>query len=301
MKINRYLLIAGLGLALAGVVFVGCKKSDNTTTSNPTDITAAEDDNNANFAVEDTKSIADGASNSQAIERMANAPCAHISFHKDTINNTSDSLIDINFGSSPCQCVDGHYRMGHILVWFTGGIHCFTNTGDSTIMGFNGYSFGNSQTNMIGVSGTRTLINLGTDTGNGLYSWKFHASLTLTYPGNGGTATWNSTRAITLTPYQGTNYFVVTGSANGTCRSGATYSITINNNYPLYVQPPVFVHYRYMSTPCAYIEAGELTVTVSTFSYPIYVSFASGNSMPPVCESKATATINGISYTFTQP
>ncbi|NNM94841.1 MAG: hypothetical protein HKL88_05175 [Bacteroidia bacterium] len=300
MKINRYLLIAGLGMALAGAIFVGCKKSDNTTTNNPNDITAAQDDNNANFAVQDTKNVADGAAKSQAVERLANAPCAHISFHKDTINHTSDSLIDINFGSSPCLCLDNRYRSGHILVWYA-GVHCFTVNGDSTVMGFNGYSFGNSPSSMIGVSGTRTLINLGTDTGNGLYSWKFHAALTLTYPGNGGTATWNSTRTIALTSYMGTNYFMVTGGANGTCRSGATYTITINNSYPLYIQPPLCVHFNYMSTPCAFIEAGELTITVSTFSYPIYVSFGSGNAMPPVCESKATATINGVAYNFTQP
>lgn len=301
MKIKRYLVIAGFGLALAGLVFVGCKKSENTTTaSNPSDITSAEDDNNANFAIQDSKNIADGAAKSQRVERVMISPCAMWTLHKDTINHTSDSLLDINFGASPCPCLDGRYRSGHILVWYA-GIHCFTQLGDSTVMGFNGYSFGNSPTNMIGVAGTRTLTNLGANTGNGLYSWKFHASLTLTYPGNGGQATWNSARTSTLTSYQGTYYFVVSGSASGTSRSGATYNVSINNNNPLYVQPPVFQNYRYIMTPCAYIEAGKITITVSTFAYPIYVSFASGGNMPPVCESNATATINGISYTFTQP
>ncbi len=299
MKIKRYLIIAGFGLALTGITFMGCKKND-TTTSSPTDITAAEDDNNATFAIQDSKNIADGAAKSKAVERVMKSPCATWSLHKDTINHTSDSLLDISFGNTPCQCLDNRYRAGHILVWYA-GIHCFTTNGDSTVMGFSNYSFGNSPSSMIGVTGTRTLINLSKDTGNGLYSWKFHASLTLTYPGNGGTATWNSTRNITLTPFNGTNYFVVTGSANGRCRSGANYNITINNNYPLYVQPPVYSNYIYQSTPCYFIEAGELSITVSTFSYPIYVSFGSGGNMPPVCENSATATINGISYQFTQP
>lgn len=298
MKIKQYLFLAGFCTIFAALIIVGCKKSDNSTNTSPTDTSSAQDDANANYAIQDSKNIADGAAKQQAVERLMSG-CEIITRHKDTINHVvGDSLLDINFGSTPCQCVDGKYRQGHILVWYMNGFLSFITPGDSTVMGFNGYAVGGTPTSMIKVAGTRTLINIGADTGDNLYSWKFHANLTLTYS-DGGTATWNSTRTNTLTNYNSSYYFKITGSASGVSKSGANYNIIIDSNNPLYVQPPVYTHYKFINTPCRYIEAGKLTITVSTFSYPIYVSFANG-STPPVCESNATATINGVTFNFTQ-
>lgn len=279
MKSKNYLLIGVLGLSLTGAVLTGCKKKSTTTVS--TDTTAAQDDANASFVIEDTKNISDGAAKGQASDRIA-GPCSVILKRDTVINSVTDSLLDVFFGNNDCTCTDSRTRRGHILIWYKPGGY-FTQ-GDTIGMGFKNY-----YVNDIGVTGTRQLINVGKDT-TGMYTWSFSASLTLTYPNSGGTATWTSGRTNTLTNVSGNWYYSITGSASGTSRKGASYNISITS--PLYVTAlPLWLG------GCQYIESGQLTATVSSFSYPIYVTFGTGIGS---CNNKALATINGVTFNFTQ-
>lgn len=275
MKTKHYLLIGALGVALAGAIFTGCKKSD---TQNPTDTTAAQDDANGNFAIQDSKNISDGAAKGQAVDRTLSS--CEVIMRRDTLSH-ADSLYDMYFGPTDCSCNDGRKRRGHIIVWFTKGAY-WTNGGVINM------TFQNYYVNDIGVTGLRTLTNAGTDSA-GLHTWNFNANLTLTYT-DGSKATWNSSRTNTLTKTGGKWYYYVSGNASGTSRKGATYNITITS-------PLVVTAFPLILGGCQYIEDGKLTVTVSTFSYPIYVTFGTGVGN---CNSNATATINGNTFNFSQ-
>ena len=282
MKTKHYLLIGVLGLSVAGAVLTGCKKK-NTTIS--TDTTAAQDDANASFVIEDTKNMSDGAAKGQASDRLESG-CETISTRDTVINSVKDTLYDIFFTNNDCSCNDGRTRRGHILVWCHPGQ--YFNQGDTI-----GMSFKNYYITDIGVTGTRQLVNVGKADTSGNFTWSFNASLTLTYPNGGGTATWSSARTNTLTNVSGTWYYSITGSASGTSRKGATYNISITS--PLYVTAFPWWDPKYPG--CKYIESGQLTINVSSFTYPIYVTFGSGIGS---CNNKAVATINGVTYNFTQ-
>jgi hypothetical protein len=282
MKTKHYLIIGVLSLSIAGLIFTGCKKG---TTSTSTDTTAAQDDANAAFAVQDSKNISDGAAKGQAQERLQSA-CENIS-RRDTMNH-GDSLVDIFFGNSDCTCLDGRKRRGHIIVYWPVANH-YIDSGANI-----GMTFYNYAVNDIGVSGTRTLTNTGKNL-QGSQSWSFNANLTLTYPNGGGTATWTSQRTNVLTQNNNIWYFSITGTASGTSRKGSTYTINITS--PLYFQVPYQLIHTNPNPSCSYIESGQLTINVSSFSYPIYVSFGVALGQ---CSSDATATINGVPFNFSQ-
>lgn len=273
MKTKHYFLIGALGFAMAGAIFTGCKKDTTTTTTTattPTDYTAAEDNANASSVVNDSKGISDNAAQGKSTERTLST-CATV-LKRDT-NSKLDSLLDINFGSTDCLCSDGRLRRGHILVWYQPKNY-FT-LGDSVVMSFKNY-----YVNDIGVTGVRRLTNTSSTT------FHFTASLSLTYPLGGGTATWNSTRTDSIKTIASVTYVSVTGGANGVSRKGTSYNITITS--PVYVTAlPPFLG------GCPYFEAGNITVALPT--YNIALKYGKGVG---TCSDTATATISAGTTTY---
>jgi hypothetical protein len=281
MKTKHYFLIGTLGLALTGVILTGCKKT-STDTNNPTDITAAQDDATGADAIQDSKNISDGAAKGQAVDRFMAAECETVTKlgHDTLYNSQNDSCIIINFGATDCVCKDGRTRRGKIYVFWNG--KSYFDTGSVVAMTFSNYYLDDNN-----IAGVRTLTNTGTN------KWSFDAHLSITYA-NSQTATWNSTRYYSITTVNSVSYWSITGTANGTCRSGATY--TIATTTPLYVTVLPWWFFG-----CAWIEAGTVTVNVSTFSYPVYVNFGSPSALGANdCHITATATINGNTYNFNQ-
>jgi hypothetical protein len=283
MKTKQYFLIGALGLALTGVMLTGCKK---TTDNNPTDTTAAQDDATGADAIQDSKNISDGAAKGQAVDRFMAGSCETYRKFDTTINSQLDTAIDISFGNVDCVCLDGRKRRGHILVFWNG--KTYFDPASVIEMTFKNYYLDDN-----GIAGTRTLTNTGAN------SWEFNAALTITYA-NSQTATWNSTRYYSLSTVNSVLYAVCTGpvtgyAASGTGRNGGTYNITITS--ALYVTAPWWLSFAF----CPYIEAGAVTVNVSSFSYPIYVNFGSASALGSNdCHAGATATINGNNYSFNQ-
>src|ERR1700730_16257777 len=96
MKTKHFILTGILAVSLAGVIITGCKKSS---TNPDTDATAAQDDANATFAIQDTKNSADGAAKGQATERpIHNLGCE--TWRWDTAGSTDTLVI-----SYPGTCV----------------------------------------------------------------------------------------------------------------------------------------------------------------------------------------------------
>lgn len=286
MKTKHFILTGILAVSLAGVIITGCKKS---TTSPDTDATAAQDDANATFAIQDTKNSADGAAKGQATEGPEHSfTCA--TWRWDSSASTDTLVI-----SYPGTCVspDGRTRKGNIIVYWPRGAGYFTN-GSVITMTFKNYSFTNIGGTVISVTGTRTLTNTGKDS-LGDYNWNFNANLTLNYS-TGGSATWNSSRTNTLmksTTISNFYYYSITGSASGTSKSGVGYNISISTTNPLTYAANWINYVLYARSPCYCIESGQLTFTRTGKTYPLYLTYTSGLGN---CNYTASATINGNTY-----
>ena len=284
-----------MGIALAGVIFTGCKK---TSTEADTDSTAAQDDANASFVLNDSKTIADGAAKGQANERLMGT-CAVLRKVVDTsitigsVTYTTDTLWDVAF-SGTCVSPDGRTRKGHILICWTG--KGYFDSGAVVSETFKNYSVYCPNSGLtIGVTGYRQLTNIGKDS-LGEHSWSFNAALSLAYS-SGGTATWNSSRKNILTYNAAANdwFYVITGSASGTSKSGVAYNLTITS--PLY-WTAYWINILTGRQYCDCIESGQVELTRTGKKYPLYLTFTSGIGK---CGHTATATINGNNYNITLP
>jgi hypothetical protein len=286
MKTKHFLLTGIIGIALAGMIITGCKKESGA----DTDATAAQDDANASYALQDSKNISDGAAKGQANERAMSGTCG--TWRWDSTGSTDTIVVSF---TGTCTSPDGRIRKGDIIVYWTKGKTYF-DSGASITMTWKNYSVTTSSGTTIGVAGSRTLTNIGKDS-LGDHSWSFNAGLTLTYS-TGGTATWNSSRTNILTKVGNIWYYVITGSANGVCKSGVAYSLTIT-------QPLYWTAYWLNGGGwwlggkfCDCIEQGQVEFQRTGKSYPLYLTFTSGIGN---CGHTATATINGNNYNIVLP
>jgi hypothetical protein len=139
----------------------------------------------------------------------------------DTLSLPKSFTID--FGTTNCLCKDGNYRRGVIVVAFTGA---YRDSGSSHSITFNNYFVNDNQ-----IQGTKTVVNNGRNlAGNLSYSVTINGSIIWSTGYNGGTSTYNSTRTREWTQGEGTlrwddDVYLISGTANGTTRSGNTYSM----------------------------------------------------------------------------
>ena len=227
----------------------------------------------------DAQSISDeaGSSGSLSNYKMLSgytvlSNCATIT--NDTSVNPHELTID--FGASNCLCADGIYRRGKILVSYTGR---YKDAGHTHTTSFDGY-----YVNDTGVTGTKTVTNMGTDaSGNPTYNISVSGAIVLANAN--GTVSWNSTRTRTWlsgynTPSWKDDEFEITGNGTVTRANGKTFDMSITT--PLHV-----------ARDCRWIESGVVQITpqggnVRTLDY--------GNG---VCDAQANYTVNGKTYSIT--
>jgi hypothetical protein len=292
MKTKHFLVTAMIGVALAGMIITGCKKE----TTADTDATAAQDDANASFMLNDSKTISDGAAKGQANERILGA-CGAINRRDTLIGGVTDTLVDIAFPGG-CVSPDGRTRKGHILFWWNGkGYFQDSASVTETWVNYSVYSPSSGTTITMGNGSSRTLTNIGKDSA-GDCSWKFTASLTLNYSGaTTGTATWSSTRTNVLTAVSGVYYYVINGNASGTSRTGVAYTLTITS--PLYWTAYWSnIFYGNYLKICDCFESGTVQYSRTGKTNALYLQFTSGIGN---CLHTATATINGNNYNIILP
>lgn len=291
MKTKQILLMGMIGVAFAGMIITGCKKDATA----DTDATAAQDDANCSFMINDSKTISDGAAKGQSTDRVLGT-CGVISKRDTTIGGVLDTLIDVYFPGG-CVSPDLRTRKGHILFWWNG--RGYFDSAASVTETWVNYSVSclNGTTISMGNGSSRTLTNNGPDA-TGDCNWSFNASLTLNYSGTStGTATWTSSRVNTLTSSSGIYYYNITGNASGTSRTGVSYTLNITS-------PLVWTAYwlnilnGHSGSNCDCFESGTVEYQRSGKTYPLYLTFTSGVGN---CARTATATINGNSYNITLP
>jgi hypothetical protein len=292
MKTKHFIITGMIGIALAGMVITGCKKESTA----DTDATAAQDDANASFMLNESKTISDGAAKGQATERILGI-CGTVTKRDTTIGGVLDTLVDVSFPGG-CVSNDGRTRKGHILFWWNGkGYFQDSASVTETWVNYSVYSPLSGTTIAIGNGSTRTLTNIGHDSA-GDCSWSFNANLTLNYSGaTTGKATWTSSRTNILTDVSGVHYYVINGGASGTSRTGVSYTLTITQ--PLYWTAYwINIFYGKATKNCDCFESGTVEFSRTGKTYPLYLQFTSGVGN---CAHTATATINGNTYPITLP
>ena len=276
INLNHTLLLA----AAFSFVLNSCNKKDDI----DNDTAAAKNESVAEKTFNEVNDIADQASKTgnlngfkiDGTDGILASDCAIITIDTSSFVSASNpDTVIIDFGTG-CVGNDGKNRSGKIIVSATGR---YRDAGTIiTMTPVNYIVNGNA------ISGYRRVTNSGLNASN-QPTFQIEVNGTIVLANDGGTITWTANRTRVWTEGFNTpsifndDVFSVTGGSNGTKASGSTWTNVINT--PL-------VHKR----SCQQIVSGFMTVTPS--NKPVRtIDFGTG-----ACDSQATVTINGNTYTI---
>lgn len=192
-----------------------------------------------------------------------------------TIDTTSTTRsIEIDWGTTNCDCNDGKQRRGKIITTFTGKYRDLGTVITHTPVGY--------YVNDNHIEGTKTVTNMGFNGNNQPY---FNVNIDGTVTMSSGEVfTYSSSRVRTWTA--GFNTFLnflddeydITGSATASSSEGNGY--TANITTALHVQ-----------VGCPFVKSGVLEFTPTNKPVRI-IDYGNGT-----CDATFTVTVNGVTYT----
>jgi hypothetical protein len=266
-------------LAATSFIITGCKKN----TPEDTDTTSSNENSFAQASFNEAGTISDqAAAGSTSSYRLTGADdayllssCATLTF--DTINHNNADSITVDFGTTNCLCHDLRYRRGKINITYTKP-HYWDSLDVITL------TFTNYFVNNYGISGIKTITNMGRVAGQSTINVTVSAG-TITKP-TGGSFTWNSNHTRKWIAGENTPFFWLddkysyTGSSNGFSSNGNSYTANI-------VSPLI----RELICPKYFVQ-GTLDFTPN--SKPTRrIDYGTG-----ACDDVAIVTINGHQYTI---
>ena len=278
IKIGKVLVV----ISVVVLSFITCKKDKE----KDDDTTSLTENAMADAAFTDVANISDEAGTTTAdslpsyrgegLESVLTS-CAHIT--RDTI--ATPHRITIDFGTTDCLCKDGNYRRGKIYVDYSG--HYPDSASTHTI------SFDNYYVNYNKISGTKTVTNKGRNSSGHLsFTIYINGSITWDAQYGGGTSTHVSNRTREWVAGENTilnwkdDVYLISGTANGTNRSGGTY--TMNTITPLRKR----IGFRHFTEGVVdFTPTGKATRRID-------YSYVNGSE-----DNLARVTINGLTYTIT--
>ncbi len=281
MKTKQIIFRTMLVIATSGLVLTGCRKEkqEDSDTSGSTDNAMAEATFNDVANISDEAGISGSLSNykngNQDMGGILSSSCATIGLQN--ANTSNQDTLTIDFGTANCLCADQRYRRGKVIVYFTG---LYKDSASTHTVTFNNYFVDDNQ-----VLGTKTVTNKGHVT-NGKLTFDISVNGQIVLANNAGTITWTSTRKRVWTNGESTwnwndDTYAISGSANGTDRTGKTFTATITNDL-----------IRNMALGCRrHFTAGSFDFTPQGKAVRT-VDFGTG-----ACDNIATVTINGKTYT----
>lgn len=306
---TKQLLFGLSALALGSLLtFSSCNKKKNNDEPTPdTDQSGAYDNTLAENMMNDVVNIGSQGSENGSLSTyktgnmLADAyfmsACATVSV------NTTNKTFTVDFGTSPCLCSDNRMRSGQLYFDYSASASFPTSyrmPGFKMTVTSNNYVVDGYTVNIGNKTVTNTTplsIPTGTNPGTNL-TWSITANVTINKPSNGGTITWNCNRTKELmntndpTCYQGQSAPILwnkakirlNGSASGTNAAGDNYTAYIKNMVRDFGACKINGRYPFIS--------GQLEFTPGT-KPTRYVDFGAGT-----CDTGATITINGITYSF---
>lgn len=204
-------------------------------------------------------------------------PCATITVTPaDT--TTWPKTITIDFGTTGCVDLRGFLHKGKLICQLTGR---YKNQGSICTITPSNYSV-----NGYGVTGTKTITNIGRNSSNQLSFHVVVTNATITNPNN-QTSTWESDRTEVWTggentpyPNYGDDRYEISGKGNGSNNKGESYSMQTLT--PLHV-----------AMDCRYITQGKLSIHNANHDSAV-VDY--GNTG---CDANAELIIRGKTYPIT--
>lgn len=222
-------LISARSFALAGLasgllLAAGCKRQTNAVMPDQ-DVTTAEDNSTTESETALSSDILMAAAPQDETQNgsPAVAGAAELARVYGTCGTrtyvAATRTLTIDFGPINCQCPDGRYRRGQVVVRLTGA-NPTRHAG--AVVTCENYFVNDSQ---------HTAIRTFADLGNGSFSVDV-ANGGIIYANNGGTCTWTAQCTYTRTAGYGTpqvadDVYSVSGQAAGINRKGVSYTATI--------------------------------------------------------------------------
>jgi outer membrane murein-binding lipoprotein Lpp len=261
---------------VAGLVFVGCNKSDEKNDTN-IETSDARNDALAESVFDEVQEIADQAYAFKVVSFKSTAgdyddhlsSCVTI-----TLDTTvMPRILTIDFGEENCLCRDGKYRRGQIIVTFNGR---YLQPGTVITHNFNNFYMNDNH-----IEGLKTLTNNGfNDAGFMWFSIVVNGQITLIE--NGNIISWSANKTKTwieggTTPRLRDDVYLLEGNATSSNSNGSGFTRIITT--PLR---------RELS--CRWFVSG--TVEITPNNRPVrLLDYGDGN-----CDNLATVTINGETF-----
>ncbi len=239
-------------------------------------ISVAEDDTYASETFDEVEDIADEAADENNLKNSENSIEGTIITNCATVTIDGDSdetTMIVDFGSENCECEDGRYRRGKIIVVYSGD---YWN--DST---FINYSFDNYFVDDNQVTGIKTITRFASNINRNMGSHTLVDGVIILADGE-GTITWKSNRTREVIKGSKTlsrmdDIYQITGSSEGISSNGESFSSEI--------QSPLV---RRMDYGCRrnYVEG---ILEINQVDGDIYnIDYGEG-----ICNRWATVTVNG--------
>lgn len=307
MKTKQLILTLSTVVLAGSLMFTSCRKKNKEEEDVDKDQTEAAENNLAENMMNDVASIGSQGSESGSLSTYRTdgtndlfmGPCATVSL------NAVAKTFTVDFGTTPCLCLDGKTRSGKLIYDYsmstntvtpiyyrTPGFKCSITSSNYVV---DGYTVNISNKTIANT--TPSTIPTGTNPGTNL-TWSISANVSIVKPSNGGTVTWNCNRTKTLLNtsdpncYKGQNTAIdwskakisLSGSASGVTASGNNYTSTISNLVRDFGGCKIANRYPFIS--------GTIDFTPGTKATR-YIDFGNGT-----CDNSGTITIKGITYTF---
>lgn len=273
-----------LAVAVSGtLMFAACKKDNNSSTVGD-DTEMALEQAGMEQTFDDLDKITDEATSNGTLSNFKTtngsglilSNCATVT--RDTVS--IPHTVTIDFGNTNCLCNDGRYRRGQIIVSYMGR---YRDSGYHHQISFNNYFVNNNQ-----VTGTKTVVNVGSNLANHLV-YHVHVNAALVFGNNLGTRSWVSNR--TRIWVQGDNTQTRADDVYEVKGSG---TLTRVNSVVVYdsITSPLRV-----ALNCQWIKQGTVQITTSNPN-ALVRTLDYGNG---TCDALATLTVNGNTYNITLP
>ncbi len=272
------------------ILFIACKKDQIIEEEVNYEAQTVEDNSLAESTFSDVTNITEQAianpDSNLSTYRLGNSQNRFLS-NCASVTNTPNvpgpgGTIIVNFGTLNCQCSDGRWRRGIIIVSYTGS---YRDSGTVVTSTFSNYFVGKDTSNMFQVTGTKTVTNKGRNSNS---NFNYDISVDGHLTNNVGVVMdWTSTRNrewvagySTLNNWTDDTYHI-RGTAQGKNFEGKIFTVTITS--PLVV-----------NLGCRWIKAGKFELTPA--GLPVrYFDYGGANGD---CDANASVTINGRQINF---
>lgn len=238
MKISAYVLLV-LGIFVISIT--GCRKKEETKKSNP-DISMAQtagegkttDDADINILNDQAQTLG-GAKKTAGLEfPVGTSVTTNITTSNAGQDTTWTIIIDFGNSTNGLYCAfDGFYRKGKIIYHLTEQDATFSMSGNAT---FEDYYVGKNKAD---IKREGNIIETYSINGSLQFQHTYQVkNAKMTRP-DGKFATWTSDYVGIWKPStNGSGYYEVKGSGNGTTYTGITYDYAIDQNNPLIYEKP---------------------------------------------------------------